>query len=704
MENRILKYLSVVLLPFLLISCGKKDPVTEEDPTRTDGTAYRAYVVGFDSQIDSVFEYNGEIMVLGHYLPDDNGYKTDFCINTIDKDLKITKTTDLSEDVKTVDDVILYKDMLLLGQDGYVFEIDVNNGDLKKITDEQYTGYMRLIDLDDDYGIYDGKKIDLFNDAGSNGNIVLDDRSISFSCPAFINGNDIIVVEDNCPEIDYLKYSNGKLEKICSNDTVKFEYSGFMGRYYSTNRGIGKIDLETGKGIMMAEWNNIDVPPPRPNLYSEPEICVMNDDLFCELYDYSDGTSELIILKHDSDIDHSQKTYLSVGGYGVTDDYAIKLALYEYNTSQDKYRVVLDDFDDRYPYTNAIEAQEQRLKMIEDFEHGDAPDLFYGRDFDYRYWGKAGILSDMSPYITDDIENSLTPGIRDLMLRNDGCYQIFSSYALMGFYGKEEYFGADNEVDISKAASVAGSHDIPLYCELCSYDIVDMAIRYEVEETLGKGSVISSDQMKSILDYAYEFGVPTDYQKSLFASERSLEADAFLLVQLNMNNIYSYSYIKDIVGDKINYVGFPSYEGSAHVIDPHGSLGISASCKEKDAAWEFISLTLDEYVQRNIAIGGGLPVNARILDEYNQCAADHEAIKEHPEYSFMKAYDEVSVSDIEGFTAMIDSADTVATIDWGIFNIIFDEINSKYLQSRSNDMIADSLTDRYRLYIEENYK
>ena len=121
--------------------------------------------------------------------------------------------------------------------------------------------------------------------------------------------------------------------------------------------------------------------------------------------------------------------------------------------------------------------------MIEDFEHGDAPDLFYGRDFDYRYWGKAGILSDMSPYITDDIENSLTPGIRDLMLRNDGCYQIFSSYALMGFYGKEEYFGADNEVDISKAASVAGSHDIPLYCELCSYDIVDMAIRYEVEET-----------------------------------------------------------------------------------------------------------------------------------------------------------------------------------------------------------------------------
>ena len=38
------------------------------------------------------------------------------------------------------------------------------------------------------------------------------------------------------------------------------------------------------------------------------------------------------------------------------------------------------------------------------------------------------------------------------------------------------------------------------------------------------------------------------------------------------------------------------------------------------------------------------------------------------------------------------------------FNDYKVKFNSKYLQSRSNELIADSLSDRYRLYIEENYK
>ena len=52
----------------------------------------------------------------------------------------------------------------------------------------------------------------------------------------------------------------------------------------------------------------------------------------------------------------------------------------------------------------------------------------------------------------------------------------------------------------------------------------------------------------------------------------------------------------------------------------------------------------------------------------------------------------------------ISKADTVATYDYGIFDIIYDEINSYYTQNRSPEQIADTLDERLTLYMQENYQ
>jgi hypothetical protein len=52
---------------------------------------------------------------------------------------------------------------------------------------------------------------------------------------------------------------------------------------------------------------------------------------------------------------------------------------------------------------------------------------------------------------------------------------------------------------------------------------------------------------------------------------------------------------------------------------------------------------------------------------------------------------------------MISSVDTMITIDWGIYNIIAEDVESYYLQGKDIHEIAKTLHNRLLLYVQENY-
>ena len=59
---------------------------------------------------------------------------------------------------------------------------------------------------------------------------------------------------------------------------------------------------------------------------------------------------------------------------------------------------------------------------------------------------------------------------------------------------------------------------------------------------------------------------------------------------------------------------------------------------------------------------------------------------------------------IDAYLEIISSADTIETQDYGIYDIICDEINSYYTQSRSPEQIVTTLDQRLTLYCQENYQ
>jgi hypothetical protein len=45
----------------------------------------------------------------------------------------------------------------------------------------------------------------------------------------------------------------------------------------------------------------------------------------------------------------------------------------------------------------------------------------------------------------------------------------------------------------------------------------------------------------------------------------------------------------------------------------------------------------------------------------------------------------------------IDSLDFVSTVDWGVYNTIFDEMENYYVQNRSKELIAKNIYNKRTL-------
>ena len=100
------------------------------------------------------------------------------------------------------------------------------------------------------------------------------------------------------------------------------------------------------------------------------------------------------------------------------------------------------------------------------------------------------------------------------------------------------------------------------------------------------------------------------------------------------------------------------------------------------------------------------PVINKVFEDYCEYAAAPESVPEseiawHSIVNGRRAVPEWIISD---YQSMVKSVDYVISYDWGLYNIICDEINSYYLQNKSVEDISKTLQSRLDLYVSENYK
>ena len=591
------------------------------------------------------------------------------------------------------------------------YVIDLNSGSI--LSEEQSKSmYYRVYSTDDGFvKMTENEIIRYSNDGVETGRLALDMHK-NYQSFYQKDGKYYLLGENNHKMTVFeLLFDKDKINTVLESDISKLNGLDLRNGLFFADEGVYYLDVNSKSLAPVTEWNYVDVKPAYKKTLYESNVSYDNG-MFGKLYAYIDGEIELIIFNKISPDVYSNRTPITIGGYQVTYDAAIQWAVYSFNTSQNEYRIFLDEYWNKYSYSSGEEGQVQIAKLIKDFNDGKAPDLFYGSNFDYRYMYNAGLVTDMLPIIEKDADFSLdelVPSVKNTITKNGVCYQIFAGFYFDGDFGLKSDFDKDNVTytDVDAMAKIKG---ISVRGDLPATEFVDQIIRYSLGDLVDRASgdhIVSKSDLKDIIDFSVRNGGPEGQFANGIADFDTVKDGTYLTCRRTwMGNLYDLAEIESDLNDSFVYLGFPSIYGSAHAAHAEGLVAISSSTKYKDACWQFIKYMLTDEVQE-IQLGRyNNPVMQKTLDDYCRYAAAPEKVPDNEIIwnSIVAGKKPVQKWIIDDYRSMVNTIDSVISYDWGLYSIIYNEVNSYYLQGKDIDSIAETLQSRIDLYVAENYK
>jgi len=484
------------------------------------------------------------------------------------------------------------------------------------------------------------------------------------------------------------------------------------GNYAFAAQGVYKVDLESKQRTQIIAWNNVDIRPPAKGL-EEKLYYPVNDRQFALEYVYGENDSEVLLLSKDEDYKPVVKGVITIGGCMVYQDLPLQWLVYQFNTSHSDYRVVLDEYARFYVGEDEAELRRGRIDLMQYFNDGNTPDIFYGNTFDFEYMGRTGMVADLKPYLDrspDDLQ-SLTDAAKNLMVNGQGaCYQVFASYWLNGNIGLTRHFPEGSSIsamDLYQKSRELGMLEYESFCSEAAR-IVDEALIYRFPDLWGiydKDKKLSVEDLKKLLDVAIAAQNEYGSGNSGTYFPDALRDDLTLLANGIVGDIYSFAERENSLQESISFIGNPGIDGSVHQAHPRCRLAMSTTAADPDKCWELMSGIFTEDVQKIAACSGvgEIPANKFVLKEICDAAMDPKSVSDEVIKSFVENQPPVSQDIVDDYLQAVATADALYIENRSLMFMVWDEVNSYYTQNRTTDQIAKTLYDRLELYAQENY-
>lgn len=546
------------------------------------------------------------------------------------------------------------------------------------------------------------------------------DCMISYGESFFEDDGECYFVEQNYDDfsmvIHRIDFDNGICKKVVSNKEVSEYNPRFQGKYCFESDGEYALNFNTLTLDKVVDWNCVDIRPQKKALRNTEEYIPIDDTHFAISYLYSDGSSEVLLFSYDDSVRASQKIKITIGGCGVFEDIPLKWLVYQFNTSNTEYRVVLDELGRFFSGVEIDQVQRGQLSLLKYFEDGHTPDIFYGYYFDYDYMGRNGMVTDLKPYLdaSPELLGGLTDTARSLMVnKDDTCYQIFASYWMNGSIGLKSHFPQGNNVSVFEINQKAEDLTMPIYSEWdgTAENIVESAIFNDYMNLWGiydKEKKVTTDDLKALLDLA------VDSQASLpdnsgSADIRGIANDYCLLCGATVFDLPLFARLEREYNERICFVGSPSFAGSVHLAMPSCCLALSTTANNPEVCWQLMSGLFSSDVQKMVVAIGEVPVNHEVLDMVCNAFLYPETVSDETIESLVaqgKVLGQTTLTQeiVDDYLEAVYSADTISFQDRRLYLIIREEVNSYYTQNRSTSQIAETLMQRLDLYANENYQ
>ena len=335
---------------------------------------------------------------------------------------------------------------------------------------------------------------------------------------------------------------------------------------------------------------------------------------------------QAMLLRHEDVTGQPEKTVLKMAAY--LGDTFVERAVVDFNRSSGTCCISYTD------YASVGITPEAGLTLLNtQIMAGDVPDLFVTTHLPISQLAARGLLADLYPII-DSGKNGLTRDsfVQPVLkaLETDGkLYQIPVSFAVSTAYGLERVVGGYDRWDfdaVQDAMSRLPQADATVfhksYIKTTALDAcLNVNLDSFVDRTTGTCS-FDSDGFVSLLNFADSF--PAEYDSKSDSDPYASEAQrivngAQLLSATSLITLSPYSVSSLWLGEPTVFVGFPSggvNNGSCFMLNMNRNpMAISASCRDVDSAWAFISSFLtEEYQSDPLNYLSGIPMNRAVYE------------------------------------------------------------------------------------------
>ncbi len=706
--KRVISILVIVILIINISGCNLRNKNASDTLyyNTYSENSYEYYEEGYQCDILNVLKENDDYYVVCGALPivfDDSSLYEHYSLNKISESGELIRSYPLGDinryAMADIRDGVFY----YVTFDGRLIKLDLNTGSF--IDSVRLDGQLCGVTcLDDGYVVLSPRQASKYDyDNNLVASVNNDEWGIYLGMGTFYSedGSCYLISSDGMEYRYYIvDFENSRSEFVFTTRGLGKVTDCCYKQYVFNIDGEMRLDFEEDTFTTLIDWNKVDIQPQKCGLAGTAQFVAFDDENFAKIYLYEDGSSQLLIYSYLETAVYD-KHEIVIGGYDLLDDPSLNWAVYKYNKSQDEYRAVIEDYADIFGYND--DPVTTKAAMIEYFNDGNSPDVFYGNWFDYESLYFSGMTQDMVPYMSDNFEEAfseITDNVRELMLNDSGeCFRMFASYQMEGYAGSDVFLHGDSNISIEELLEISEVNGaLPINFAFTS-QIVYSAIAYSIRSM----DELREEDIALILEYAYEYGYQ-DMRSSYFS--HSLDRNTVEEIVLWTNGIFepaAYSENEKRCNSELVYVGFPSVNGSVHLVVPQGQVAVSSSTACPEECCELISFLLDEDVQIFNAVNCQIPVSQSVLEFYCDASVDHSLAGDRTVYNYLELFDEISAECKARFLGAVYSADAVLMYDWGMNDIIEDEVETYYTQGRSVEEIAASLKNRLDLYMAENY-
>lgn len=374
-----------------------------------------------------------------------------------------------------------------------------------------------------------------------------------------------------------------------------------------------------------------------------------------------------------------------------------------------------------------------RERLITEMMAGQVPDIIdlgYDREksmgciLPYRSLAKKDYLEDLWPYIENDPElgrDSLMEAPLKAAEIDGGLYVAFPSFILETLLGPASIVGDRHSWSLEELQEIYAA--MPEGSTLMG----PAETRSEWFASLGAVMLDSyvdwdtgecnynSDSFRNVLEFLNSFpaecDIPPEDFKYLGAEQFKLCANGQQLLIGSGSQPTSLQVADMQFGEKTAYIGFPVADGSVGSyffpsITPR--LAISTTCKDKEAAWEYVrqiflpKLTWKELKEEKVL--NYIPINRA---DYDLLMRNYHSGNIRITYNIAGLEDPIKLrpvteEEIARYDDIIDSIDKILLFDTAIYDIVKEISDAYFAGAKTLDETVNLIQNRVQLYVNEN--